>query len=284
MPKQTTKTVNITFPDGAKMQVQTPSDPSYFDVGALSGSITMTLNYDVNRFLTANAGPTPTQIKNMTVAGSATLINIDPEAVEKMGGGMFERVTTAGTSVTGIDNQVIAANAASDLTPYEIKLVETATGQQLRVDSALVITSVTGATDGLLVEGDDYYIINDSSSYSGKAIVFDLSGAALTTLDQAITIVYASVTPVASTTTYAGNTTEILEAYALKFTHTDDNGKIRQVELFAVNPDSGGFQFNFKGAEEDGVEEMPLTFTGEIDTARTNGRQLMAWTVDEGAQ
>ena len=69
----------------------------------------------------------------------------------------------------------------------------------------------------------------------------------------------------------------------LKFTHTDANSLIREVELYSVYGNSGGFQFNFKGANEDGTEEMPIAFSGQIDTSRTDGRQLLSWVVDSGA-
>jgi hypothetical protein len=148
----------------------------------------------------------------------------------------------------------------------------------------LVVASVTGATDGALTEGTGYNIIDLVDSPSGKAIVFTVDGVDLTTMNQVITIAYTSVTPVSRTTMYAGKSTDILAGYALKFTHTDDNGKIRELEIYSVDTNSGGFQFNFKGANEDGVEEMPIAFTGKVDTSRTNGRQLMAWVIDEGAE
>ena len=77
MPVQTTKKTNIYFPDGALVSVSTDGGSTYFDVGAISTAITNTLNYDVNDFQTANAGELDRQIRNMTVAGGFTLINLD---------------------------------------------------------------------------------------------------------------------------------------------------------------------------------------------------------------
>lgn len=283
MPAQTTLTGNVYFPDGAKAQVKAAGEGSYSDLGAINSAISVTLNYEENQVVTANAGKLDKQIRNMTVDGSLTLINLNPTTIEKLGGGLFERVTTAGSSVTSIDNQVIASGAATELVPYNLSIVETG-GAALRVASSLVIASVTGSTDGALTLGTGYSIIDLTDSPSGKAIVFTVDGVDLTTLAQTITIAYTSVTPVARTTMYAGKSTDILAGYALKFTHTDDNGKIRELEIYSVDTNSGGFQFNFKGANEDGVEEMPIDFTGKVDTSRTNGRQLMAWVIDEGAE
>jgi hypothetical protein len=98
-----------------------------------------------------------------------------------------------------------------------------------------------------------------------------------------ITIVYNENTPVARTNLYAGTSTLKLTAYSIKFEHTDSAGLVRGIEIFSANPKSGGFNFDFKGADEDGVEEMPLTFTGVVDTSLTDGRQLMNWYTDTGA-
>lgn len=282
MPVQTTNTSYIYFPDGAKVQVKESGAGSYTDIGAMIGSIACSLTFSENQLNTANAGFTQKQIREMQIDGSFTLINLNQDNVERLGGGMFSTVDTAGGSVSSIDDQVIASGAATNVTPYELVITETG-GNNLRVSSSLVIASVTGSTDGALAENDDYTIIDDSNSYSGKSIVFNTAGSTLTTLAQTITIAYTSVTPVATTVMYAGASTQVLSAYALKFTHTDSAGLIREFEIYSCDPNSGGFQFNFKGADEDGVEEMPITFTGRLDTTKSSGQQLFAWTVNTGA-
>ena len=282
MPNQTTLTTYVHFPDGAKVSVKASGDGSYTDLGAIQTAVTATLNYDENQVETANAGKLAKQIRNMTIAGGFTLINLNPTGVQKLGGGIFELATTTSSPVTVLDNQVIASGAAANKTPYNLSLID-ASDNSIKASAEPTIASVTGATDGALAANDDYELIVDANSPSGYSIVFNTAGSSLTTMAQEITIVFTSVTPIASTIMYAGSSTEILTAYAMKITHTDDNGKIRQLELYAVDPDSGGFQFNFKGANEDGVEEMPLTYTAKLDTTKTSGRQLMAWTEESGA-
>jgi hypothetical protein len=58
---------------------------------------------------------------------------------------------------------------------------------------------------------------------------------------------------------------------------------VRQLELFSVYTKSGGIQFNFKPVSDEGIEEMPITFNAKLDTTRTDGEQLMEWTVNTGA-
>jgi len=234
-------------------------------------------NWEENEFESGNAGVVISQIRSMEMAVDFGLINFNPDDIERLGAGVFENVTTAGGSVTSIDDQVIASGAASDVTPYNLVIVET-DGSALKVASSLVIASVTGASDGALSANDDYTIIDDSNSPSGKSIVFNIAGTTLTTMAQVITIAYTSVTPVASKTLYAGSSTQELSAYAIKFTHTDSNSDIDyELEVFAGTPNSGGLAFNFLGAASDGVDVLPVSITGKIDSGLTDGRQLFSW-------
>jgi hypothetical protein len=171
-------------------------------------------------------------------------------------------------------------------------MYDSSAGVSLKMSTKPVLTSVIldpdTAAEALAEIGagaaGDYMIVADAGTYSGWSIIFNSVGMA--TLDpktKTIEITYAANTPVASTTLYAGASTATLTAYAMQITHTDDNGKIRRLELFSVDANSGGFQFNFKGANEEGLEEMPLTFMAKLDTSLTSGRQLMAWTVETNA-
>ena len=83
----------------------------------------------------------------------------------------------------------------------------------------------------------------------------------------------------------AGSSALTMTAYAMKITHyttlpTGGTGGVfdRELELFAVYSDSGAFNFAFKGANEDGTEEMAVSFTAQLDTSKTDGAQLLSWT------
>lgn len=224
----------------------------------------------------------------MQIEGGFTLINLEPAGVERMGGGVFTRVASLGTQVAAADitDQVIPVNW-NDNTKYELKIYDSSAGVSMKMSTKPVLSGVTLDPDGapeVLAENDDYVIVADSGTYSGWSIVFMSAGmSTLTPKTKTILIEYGNNTPIASETIYAGASTAILNAYAMQITHTDDNGKIRRLELFSVDPNSGGFQFNFKGANEEGLEEMPLTFMAKLDTSLTSGRQLMAWTVEVGS-
>jgi len=274
MPVQSNKK-NVRFPDGCEVAVSTDNGSTYFDVGAILGSVEAVLNYDENLVNTANAGTLLKQIKNMTMTGSMTIINQDPEVFENLGAGIISKTEIAGTPVASPDNQVIASGSATDVTPYALVLADA--GTVFTPSSAPSITSVTGATDGLLVANDDYTIIVDQNASSGYSIVLNTAGATLTTMAQVLTIVYGSSTPIAETQLDWGTSTLELNTYILRFTHYTDDAKSNfdyRLFTYAADVDSGGLAFSFKGAEEDGVDEIPFSFTGRLDTGRADGKQL----------
>ena len=287
MPSQTTQTGYIYFPDGAQVLLTPSGETTPIDLGAVNSTITAVLNYVENRVNTSNAGYLQTQIRDMTMDLAFTLINLNSANVSKLGAGIFETVTTAGTAVTTSPDQDIAAGWADD-TKYDLDIqTSSSDSTPLRAASKPTLTSVELDPDGTpetLVEGTEYVLTENANSASGWSIQFisaNMSTGSPTTLD--IRIDYASTTPVERTTVYAGSTTELLTSGELTFRHTDENGLIRELNIFSQDPTSGGFQFNFKGANEDATEEMPITLQARIDTSRTNGRQLMSWVVDEGA-
>lgn len=287
MPAQTTKKSYVYFPDGAQVKVKASGDETFTDLGAINSAVNSTLEWTENAVTTANAGDLAIQVRQMLISGEFTLINLNPDGVEKLGGGVFEVVDTEGDAVTASPDQTVSAGW-SDNTLYNLLPETSATDSTvLKCASAPTLDSVTldaGGTPESLVEDDDYVLVADTGSPSGYSIQF-ISGNMTTgsPTEKAITIAYSSVTPVESTTVYAGASTQTLTAYALQIVHTDADGLERSLSLYSVYANSGGFQFNFKGADEDGVEEMPVSFTAKLDTSRTSGRQLMAWNVDVGA-
>lgn len=284
MPVQTTETAYIQFPDGCKVMVKTTGD--YVDLGAIKGTAKAALQWKENQVQTANAGKTALQIKDMVIEGGFTLINLNPVGVSMMSGGIFTSSPTAGDPVATIPNQDIPA-AWDDHQKYElIMYTDDDDDTKLKMSTQPVLVSVTlnaGAPE-VLVEDTAYIIVEDPESSSGWSIVF-LSANMVTETPKtySITIVYDTNTPVARTNLYAGTSTLVLTAYSIKFEHTDAADKVRGLEIFSANPKSGGFNFDFKGADEDGVEEMPLTFTGVVDVDLTDGQQLMNWYTDTGA-
>ena len=284
MPIQTTKTGFIEFPDGARVNVKEAGAGSWTDIGALSSPVNFALNWTENQIVTANAGRTALQIRDMLIDGSFTLINLEPDAIGKLSGGIFTVATVAASPVSDVADQVIAEGWA-EAALYDLVLDSTALGS-IRSTAAPTITSIELDPDGTpeaLVVDSDYVLVANPNSPSGWSIRIILAGITKpspTTFP--IEIVYGSNTPIASTTIDAGSSTQELAAYALKAEHFNTAGDVdRAFEIYSANPQSGGFQFNFKGANEDGLEEMPITFRGDLDISRADGAQLFRYYVKE---
>lgn len=274
MPVQTTVKGFIHYPDGAKVEID--DGTGYADIGLIDGDVANTFSYDRGVYESANAGKLDAKIRNMRIEGSFNLGNLDPEGVERFGGGLFERVDVAGTSQTPED-QVLDDPAV--LTAYDLVLLDS-NGNNLRPTTTPTITTVTGDATGPIASSA-YDVFVKEGSPSGYGISFE-SGAVTGSED--VTIDYGATTMRASQILYAGSSSAVLTAYSMRLTHTDDNGLIRRLELFSVDPGDGGFQFNFMGATSDGIETMPLSYEAKIDTTKTNNRQLFAWTVEDGAE
>lgn len=285
MPVQTTNTDYVYFPDGCKVEVSSDSGSTFIDLGAMSGGAAGVLNYNTNAVNTGNAGQLEPQISAMTLAVDFVLINLNPATVEKMGGGMFETVSTDGSANTDVPDQVLSSGEWSELQPINLEMQTSSSDTTLlRASAEPTLTSVTGSEDGILAADDDYTLVVDNNAYGGYSIVLNTAGTSLTTEAQDITIEYESVTPIASTTLYCGESTVQLSPRIIRFTHTDDSDKVRRFTVFAADVNSGGFTLSFKGANEDGTEEMPLSLTGRIDEARTSGRQLFSYYLETGAK
>lgn len=272
MPVQTNLKSYIYFPDGCKVEAKESADAEYIDIGAISSAVTSTLNWTESSVETANAGTLDTKISKMEMSGGFTLINLNPIGIKKLGGGVFIVEEIPGTAIAAGSSQTIAAGwEAGVIYPMVFG------SNNVKAAEKPTITSITPEGESALVANTDYVIVETDNSDSGFGIVFitDTKSA------KALTVVYGAITPVAQTQLSCGNSSVVLRPYMLRFTHTDDDGKKRQLELPYVYSNSGGFQFNFKGANEDGVEEMPITYTARIDSSRVNNKQLMTWSIEE---
>lgn len=279
---QTTQTGHIKDADGAKLLIKASGDGSFTDMGTVLGTISLGFNFEKEETLTANSDIVRSRVRNMTMTGGFNLININPDNIEKVGGGLFTKVTTAGTTVVdaNITDQAIVGYTAGVV--QGLNPVITATGATLKFSAAPVLTSVTASVSGVLAANDDYFIIADSNYSSGYGILFNGSGTATVGTSETITVDFGDNDPVASTDIYAGTTSATLTAVEFKIVHTDSDGLERYMYVPSTALDSG-LPFNFKGADDGGFEEMAVSFTGKLDSSITDGRQLFQWHTDTGA-
>jgi len=285
MPVQTTAK-NFLFPDGCQVYIKESGAATYTDCGAIISTVSNSLTYDTNQVETSNAGTTDQQINNMKIEGGFTLVNWDLSVLTKLSGELFTLTNTAAIANTDAPDQTIAANWEDNVL-YDLVLETSATDDtELKLDSAPVFTDIVlnHGTPETLVEDTDYYIVANSNAASGWSIGFMSANMGSSTPTAfTITIDFGSNVPRARATINVGASTATLKASAMRFLHTDEDSKTYQLDLYSVDSQSGAFQINFKGANEDGLQELPITFKAKLDSSRTSGQQLMTFLIDTGA-
>jgi len=149
------------------------------------------------------------------------LTEIDMATFAETDAGLVVQTVVAGTLVSAY-NDVIASGSWG----YNDPIVMT---NQNGSGTQLTITSVTGATDGLLVSGTDYFVGQDAL---GRTIVTIIDSVTVTTEAQVLTIVY-DYTPNASKNITL-NDTGTKTFKVVRITNTDSSGKDFIVELSSV--------------------------------------------------
>jgi hypothetical protein len=287
MPNQTTKgTSFIRFGDGCKVEIKASGDVSYTDLGIIKGDTTAVFNYDIREFISGNKGTPIKDIKNMTIAATFDLADLDPIGTEKLSNGVIEKVDTAASPIATIPNQVISAGWDGD-TVYPI-IMQTSSSDSTEISTtakpSVTITLDLGGTPEVLTEATGKInIFADTGSVSGWSLSIQeeiLVTGSPTTFD--ITLVYGSNTPIASSTLHMGTTSKTLNEYALRMTRTDSAGKTIVTDLHSAVTDSGSLSFGFLGQNASDVDGMTLSITGDLDETLTDGRQLLSQTIQSG--
>jgi hypothetical protein len=199
----------------------------------------------------------------------------DLDFLELISGGLMTKSTVTG-GATAVNNQVIAADW-TDKDPMPIALVDAAGGQYLKADGEPAITSVTGATAGVLAANDDYTIVTDVNSISGYSIVLNTAGSAGLVTSEEVTIVFDTPDVAAQTILDNGGIKNYdpVEGYILTQNRNGDSIRIDFYKAF--------WNANFSPAF--GAENSPeaavsnFVFSIKLDTTKEVGAQLYRITV-----
>ena len=179
--------------------------------------------------------------------------------------------TTAKSYVYFPDGCVVSIKANGDSSYTDVGAINSAVTATLEWDES----SIETANAGILARR-----IRNMRLTGGFTLI-NLDPAVLEKMSNGV---FTKTSGTGTTTLSAGTSALEMTSYAMKITHytTNTGGTMsdpdRTLELFAVYSDSGAFNFAFKGANEDGVEEMAVSFTAQLDTSLTDGAQLLTWT------
>jgi len=269
MPRQTNEK-RIRFPDGFKMGID--SGNGFEDVGVLAGGATATLSWTDFHYDAGNYVDLVDKSKDPTVVlAPSAILNFNPATIAKLFPGFLASASTAtpgdGFNLTyaGTSNQVTlnrvtvklihfsaddtATLVEDDITAYD----ESGTNNDL---ITVPKTTFSGALTWGATLIDGYVEIAGMSEV--KAADADLvasQGKFYTDATNLYFIVDAGAYDLASAkTAFAGT--------SVKFYKTID------WEFFQYNAKvDAGASFNFKGMNEDGLDEITVSFTGKPDPA-----------------
>ena len=181
-------------------------------------------------------------------------------------GGIDLATVTAGVLVSGA-SQVVASGAWGYDDPH---LVENQNGD----GSELTINSVTGGTDGALVEGTDFFV--GRRNLTGDTVVTIVDSVTVTTEAQTMTINY-DYTPNASRNLSTGGLATI-SGRAYRMTNIQIISaatKSRIIDVYTAFFQSGGVPATFQSDNaDDPLTVIPIVSLGKLSAARTAGDQL----------
>jgi len=257
--KQTTiqKSDTIRF-GSAKFEVS-DDDISYEDLGAMRG-VAFRESWEELLVESDNAGQVKVGVRNQKAELSGDLLEFNLTQLNLLRGGIDVYSTQAGTPVAGATEAILAGSWGYN-DPHIVEF-------QMYDGTALTINSVTGGTDGLLVEDTDYFVGTDAK---GNTIVTIIDSATVTTLTQTMTIDY-DHTPAASKTLKSGGKYTMAERYC-KITNLDEDGDSMVIKIFAATS-KDGIVLELQPDEGDDAAVCPIRMEGLPKDTLTEGEQL----------
>lgn len=202
-----------------------------------------------------------------------TAMMFDADYMELIGGGLFTKTTIA-AGPQAVEDQIIDGFVDNGLNSIELKDTD---GNSFIGSVAPAITSVTASVSGVLAADDDYFIVPNSGSYSGYAVMFDSDGTATVDTDEEITIVFNSPVVIGETVIDFGGIKNYapVEGYIETMNRA---GKVVRIEFYKAYYNAN---WNMAGAAENSPEASVsnFVFSVKLDTTRPEGKQLYKYKV-----
>ncbi len=269
MPRQTNQK-SIQFPDGFNLGID--AGEGFYDMGLLAGGATVTLNWEDFYYDAGNYEGVVDKSKNPTLAlAPSAFHNFHPDVVARMFPGFVSSADAggspkAGDNVTysGTSNQLTLTRVSVRLThfpdvPEDHTLIEDditaldedGTNNQLVTIAKTVFSGALPWTSAV----DGYVRINDKDEvpYSDRDTI--ASRGHFCADDTNLYLIVADGTYLDLAAAKTGEAGTVVEYY-------DDIDW--QFTAYNCKVDAGG-QFNFKGVNEDGLDEITVGFTGRPD-------------------
>jgi hypothetical protein len=215
-----------------------------------------------------NGGVIDTIVQDQTCETSISTLEFEQKILQQARGGIDDYSELAGNPVNGYSQLAQIGEWKFN------KFIKFA--QQSANNAAINPTSVTAATDGLLVSGTDYYV---GQNAAGEYGIFIVDSAKVTTENQAITIVF-NYTPVAAKVFKSGGKTSIKSQYVRLTNKRASDGKRFIIDIYKARI-SDGISIDFPGDDEGKAWENDVKFSGSKNPDREPGDQLFKITNEQ---
>jgi len=186
--------------------------------------------------------------KDFQITFDLAEINFDNLAI--LDAGMINYTTVAGVIVNNATQLIVSGDWNYN------KFIKIA--NQNGDGSAITIDSVTGGTDGLLVEDTDYYT---GQNEAGEYGIFIIDSTDVTTLAQNITIQYDYTPNASKKLTFNEDGDKTLKC--MRIVNTDNDGNEFRIDI-EEGTNFAPISIDFAGDEEDDVAILPVDFQGKI--------------------
>ena len=239
---------------------------SYVNLGAMNG-IVFNETWDQIVIKGDNVGEIKKKTSNHKCSVAGDIIEIDLANLNLIRGGIDIYAPVAGAIVNGASQLIVSGDwEYNDFIPF---------AHQNGDKTIIVITSVTGATDGALTAETDYFLVKRDDGIYGIIIK---DSVAVTVEAQNVTIVYA-YTPNASKTLSSGGKT-VITPYKLKVTNTNEAGQDFMIEVYKGSGNSG-IVLTLQPDDSDAPNIIPIVIEGVLDATKSAGDQLFKITDEQ---
>lgn len=249
MSRQTTIQVPDAIRKGSVRVLVGDSFDALTDIGAMRNPVitSMAENQSIE-FDNVDALEKFVKGKDFQVTFDLAEINLDNLAI--LDAGMINLTTVAAVEVAGA-SQVVASGAWNYNTFIKI-------ANQMGDGTSPTVNSVTGGTDGALVEDTDFYV---GQNAQGEWGIFIIDSATVTTLAQAITVNYDYTPSASKKITFNEDGDKVLKC--MRIINTDNDGNEFRIDI-NEGTNFAPISIDFAGDEEDDVAILPIDFQGKI--------------------
>lgn len=265
MPNQTLET-GFSYPDGLRMEASTDGGNTFLDIGVLAQGANFSFNFDKVQVEPGNASKPQAKAKNMTIAlEPSNLWTWNTDTLIALSGGLFVAEDVAGTPVVG-GSQTVDIGF-----PYDTLIELTGRNASGAIPTSIVVTEDPIGTPVILTITTDYVILKNVSNQWCISIL--TAGGGDNTKDFSVVSDY---TPPATKAITAGTSSKLIDSVQVRFRHyTSTAFTTFDFEFIVYSAEmNSGLQFLKKGVNEDGVDEITVSLTGEIDDSLADNAQL----------